>query len=223
MKGLKSLITGIATITALGSSLEARADSRATDLPKGPRQYTFGVEFGGFIPLNGDLNDLYGPGDRFGLSVVRYKGPVGMRIGYRRYSESGDLTVETTRIFLGGERITRLKSSEITINTIEAGLRLVLDPSITVGCGFEYDGATETQTFKDEIIYGRVLDRTIEVSDSAFGVYGSFDLRAKIGSGATSETYLKFEIKGNSAQLQKNPDKNVNGVSLSVGLEVDIY
>ena len=223
MKGLKSLITGIATITALGSSLEARADSRASDLHKGSRQYSFSGEIGGFIPLNGDLNDLYGPGDKFGLGVIRYKGPAGIRIGYRRYSENGDLTVETTRSFLGGERITSLKSSEITINTIEAGLSFVLDPSFTVSCGFEYDGATETETFKDEIVYGRVLNQTIEVSDGAFGAFGAFALRKKIGNGAASETYVKFEINGNSAQLKKNPDKNVNGVSLSVGLEVDIF
>ena len=84
MKGLRALVTGIAAITALGSSLEARANDSQQ------REFTVDFSYGYFLP-KGELGNFYGPAGLIeGKAIWHGLSPeIGISMGANYYRNDG--------------------------------------------------------------------------------------------------------------------------------------
>ena len=202
MKGLRALVTGIAAITALGSSLEARANDSQQ------REFTVDFSYGYFLP-KGELGNFYGPAGLIeGKAIWHGLSPeIGISMGANYYRNDGSSTTETRRTLFGGRRVIFSDTAELTKIGFLTGIRVMPDPSFYLEGGLEVDNLNET-------------DKNNRFGQ---GFYGEAGFRIKIGDGKDKNSYFLFKVKGNSVKINKDNKPEVGGITLSAGLEFDIY
>ena len=203
----------IALITALGlnSSLEAKAEES--------KDFNFSVGVGYFLPTGIEVNEAYGPGSLYAGSLTKFFDYFGLEIGASHYSETGNRFSEQRRTILGGVRDTFIDTSDISVTSINGGLRFNLDKSIYLGAGISRNSITEALHFFEESSYYELYSETRELSDQALGGYGKFGLRFKLSEERNNDCYLGIELSGNSVRLKNS--RNIGGASIAVNLQFE--
>ena len=217
MKKLTSaLLTGLTVLGISANSLEARASADE-------RRYSVNANIGVFMPTGELLNDLYGAGSKFNINVVKYVAPeIGLELGFGYYTQSGDTNKEVKRGFLG-DRLIHFDGSDITIMSIPIGVRLMPSSSFYIKGGFEFTNISEIVNTFDEYDNRHAVSETTKKSAAASGVFGGAGFRMPINRRKDkNNSYFTIEVEGSSAKLNDESQKDVGGVSGSVGLEFDI-
>lgn len=226
MKGLKALITGIAAITALGSSLEARAEESIE------RKFTVDLSYGYFLPkgnsgdLNGkrELGDFYGPAGLLEGKVIWHglSSELGISMGANYYSADGSSTTETRRTLFGGNRVLYSDTAKLTKIGILAGIRIIPHPSFYLEGGLEFVNVNETARLFTSDGY-RELTEIDPINKFGQGFYGEVGFRFKIGEGKKNNNYYAvLKLKADDVIINNRNEKpNVGGVSASIGLQID--
>lgn len=224
MKGLTGILTGIATMAALGSSLEVKAAEE-------DRKFTIDLSYGYFIPKgeegnsNGqrELGDFYGPSGLLEGKVIWHglSPEVGISMGTNYYRADGSSTTETRRSLFGGNRLLYSDTAELTRIGIPIGVRAIPHPSFYLEGGILFVNLNETATLFNSDGY-RELTEIDKNNRFGQGFYGEVGFRIPIADGDQKDTCIVLKLKADDVKIINGSEKpNVGGYSISIGLEFD--